>query len=70
VMTGLGLLVGALAAAWLSRFLEGQLYETRALDLPTFGAMGALLFAVGLLAAYLPARRAASVSPLAALSTE
>jgi predicted permease len=70
VMTGIGLLVGTLAAAWLSRFLEGQLYETRALDLPTFGAMGALLFAVGLLAAYLPARRAAAVSPLEAMSTE
>jgi ABC-type antimicrobial peptide transport system permease subunit len=70
IMTGLGLAVGAAGAAWLSRFLEGQLYDTRPLDLPTFGGMSMLLFAVGLLAAWLPARKAASVSPLEAMRTE
>jgi ABC-type antimicrobial peptide transport system permease subunit len=67
---GLGLVIGALAAAWLTRYLRGQLYETPPLDPVTFGAMAAVLFVVGLLAAYVPARKAASVSPMEAMRTE
>ncbi len=69
-ITGIGLAIGALGAAALSRFLSGLLYETKPLDLPTFAAMSALLFAVGLFAAYLPARKAASVSPMEAMRGE
>ena len=69
-ITLVGLTIGALGAAALTRFLSGLLYETRPLDVMTFAAMSALLFAVGLLAAYLPARKAASVSPLEAMRTE
>ena len=69
-ITGIGLAIGALGAAALSRFLSGLLYETKPLDLPTFAAMSALLFAVGLVAAYLPARKAASVSPMEAMRGE
>jgi predicted permease len=70
VITATGLVIGALGAAGLTRFLGGLLYETRPLDVPTFAGMAGLLFAVGLLAAYLPARKAASVSPLEAMRTE
>ena len=66
-ITAVGLVVGALGAAGLTRFLEGLLYETRPLDAATFTSMSALLFAVGLIAAYLPARKAASVSPMEAM---
>jgi ABC-type antimicrobial peptide transport system permease subunit len=69
-ITGIGLAVGALGAAGLTRFLEGQLYETRPLDVTTFVTMSALLFTVGLLASYLPARKAASVSPMEAMRGE
>jgi predicted permease len=69
-ITGIGLLVGAAGAAALTRFLGGLLYETRPLDPMTFVAMSALLFVVALLAAYVPARRAASVSPMEAMRTE
>ena len=69
-ITLVGLVAGALGAAALTRFLGGLLYETRPLDATTFAAMSALLFAVGLLAAYVPARKAASVSPLEAMRTE
>jgi predicted permease len=69
-ITAIGLVVGALGAAWLTRFLGGLLYETRPLDVPTFAGMSALLFAVALIASYLPARRAASVSPMEAMRTE
>jgi hypothetical protein len=54
----------------LTRFLCGLLYEIRPLDLTTFIGMSALLFAVGLLASYLPARKAASVGPIVAMRTD
>ena len=69
-ITAVGLVIGALGAAWLTRFLGGLLYETRPLDVPTFAGMSALLFVVGLLASYLPARKAASVSPIEAMRAE
>ncbi|HSC28411.1 MAG TPA: ABC transporter permease [Vicinamibacterales bacterium] len=70
LILGVGLVMGALGAAGLTRFLGGMLYETTPLDASTFGGMSALLFAVGLIAAYLPARKAASVSPLEAMKIE
>ena len=54
----------------LTRYLRGQLYETQPLDPATFAGMAGVLFIVGILAAYLPARRAASVSPMEAMRTE
>jgi putative ABC transport system permease protein len=67
VLTAIGLVIGALGAAALTRFLGTLLYETAPLDVATFAGMSALLFVTGLLAAYLPARRAASVSPVEAM---
>jgi ABC-type antimicrobial peptide transport system permease subunit len=62
-----GTAAGLLAAAWLSRFLSSQLYGVRPLDPLTFAMVPALLLAVAALAAFLPARRAARISPMAAL---
>ena len=67
VVTGIGLVIGTAGAVGLTRLLEGLLYETRALDPATFATMAGVLFAVALLASYLPARRAASVSPIEAM---
>ena len=67
---GIGLVAGMVGAAWLTRYLRGQLYETQPLDPATFAGMAGVLFVVGILAAYLPARRAASVSPMEAMRTE
>jgi putative ABC transport system permease protein len=67
LITGIGLVIGAAGAAGLTRLLEGLLYETRPLDPATFAAMATVLFAVALFASYLPARRAASVSPIEAM---
>jgi predicted permease len=69
-ITVIGLVIGALGAAGVTRFLQGMLYETRPLEVSTFLGMSGLLFLVGLLAAYLPARKAASVSPIEAMRTE
>jgi ABC-type antimicrobial peptide transport system permease subunit len=69
-IAAIGLVVGLAGAAALTRFLSGLLYETEPLDVPTFAAMSGALFVVALVASYLPARRAASVSPVTAMRTE
>jgi putative ABC transport system permease protein len=63
----LGLGVGLIGAFGLTRLLRDLLYETPPLDVTTFAAMSALLLIVAMLASYLPARKAASVSPLEAM---
>jgi predicted permease len=70
LLAGVGLVVGSLGAVALTRLLEGLLFEVEPLDLATFTLMPALLLAVALLASYLPARRAAAVSPLEAMRGE
>jgi ABC-type antimicrobial peptide transport system permease subunit len=69
-IAGLGLILGLAGAAGVTRFLRGLLYETAPLDVATFAGMAALLLVVALVASYLPARRAASVSPLEAMREE
>jgi ABC-type antimicrobial peptide transport system permease subunit len=65
-LAGLGASVGVIGALWLTRFLTAQLYGVQRLDPLTFAVVPLLLLFVGLGATWLPARRAAAVSPLAA----
>jgi predicted permease len=65
-----GAVLGVLAALALSRLIAAQLYKTSPSDPLTLGAAVLLLFLVGLLACWLPARRAAKVSPLVAMTAE
>jgi ABC-type antimicrobial peptide transport system permease subunit len=65
-----GLLVGGLAAIAATRLVQSQLFETSARDPWTFSAVPVLLGIVGLLACYLPARRAGRVDPTVALRAE
>jgi ABC-type antimicrobial peptide transport system permease subunit len=53
----------------LVRLLQSFLFEVQALDPAAFAAAGAVLAAVALVAAYLPAQRATRVDPLNALRT-
>jgi predicted permease len=66
----IGLLVGLVGAAALTRLLQGMLYGVQALDPLTFATTSLLLLAVGILAAYIPARRAASVDPTESMRAE
>jgi predicted permease len=69
-MARLGILIGLPAAYGVSRFLEASLFELEPVD-PLSTAFGlAALLAVALTAAWLPARRAARVSPATALREE
>jgi putative ABC transport system permease protein len=65
-----GVMLGLLASLGLTRLMSGLLFGVSPTDPATFGGIGALLFAVALLACYLPALRAIKVDPLIALRYE
>jgi putative ABC transport system permease protein len=65
-----GLVLGAAGAVALSRVVNKLLYGVTAVDPVTYAGVAALLAGVALLAAYLPARRAARVHPMIALRYE
>jgi putative ABC transport system permease protein len=65
-----GVLVGVALAIVLSRVLRSFLFEVQPNDPATLIVVGALFVAVGLLACWMPVRRAGKVDPLEALRYE
>ena len=65
-----GLAGGLVAATWTSRLLTAQLFEIAPVDAMTFAGTAVLLFASGVAAAAMPARRATRVDPMIALRAE
>jgi putative ABC transport system permease protein len=70
VITGAGVVVGLIGASLSTRLIASVLYEVAALDPLTFISVALLLVAIGLLACYIPARRAMRVDPMVALRYE
>jgi len=68
VLLGIG--VGAFTALVLGRLITSLLFGVTPTDPVTFMAVAAALVAAGLLASYVPARRATRVDPVAALRAE
>ena len=66
----IGLAIGLTVAFALTRVIETILFNVSPTDPATYAAVTALLLAIGLLATYLPARRAAMVDPVEALRAE
>ena len=67
---GIGVVLGLIGAAVLSRSMTTLLFNVRPTDPAVYGAVSFVLIAVALLASYLPARRAARIDPLVALRNE
>ena len=69
-MAALGIAAGLAGALLVTRVLKTFLYGLEPTDRITFCLVCAILGAAAFLASYLPARRAASVDPMAALRRE
>jgi len=70
MIMGVGIVAGLLAAFLLARFITAFLYGVNASSPLAFIVMALVLAAVGALASYIPARRAARVDPMVALHYE
>ena len=70
VVVGIGIAAGLFAAWRLGRVVSALLYEVQPDDLSSIALAVGVLAAVGALAAWLPARRAARIDPLQALRAE
>jgi predicted permease len=69
-LTAIGAVVGAAATLALSKFMASVIYGVSTTDPATLIAVALVLSAVGLVASYVPARRATMVDPAVALRTE
>ncbi len=67
IVIGIGLGLGLLLAFPAERLIKSFLYQVRPLDVWTYVAVLLMLPAIGLAAALLPARKAASIQPMQAL---
>lgn len=70
ILIGAGLGVGLLLAFVTSHWIKSFLYQVQPLDVWTYVAVAVALAVIGLIAALIPARRAASIQPMEALRTE
>lgn len=70
MIAGSGFVLGLVAVVFLGRWVENVLFDVSPNDLRTTLVMGTVLVAVSAIAAYLPARRAASIAPSEALRAE
>jgi putative ABC transport system permease protein len=70
ILIGSGLSIGLLLALATARLIKSFLYQVQPLDLGTYVAVALALPVIGLVAALLPARRAALIEPMEALRTE
>jgi putative ABC transport system permease protein len=69
-VVAIGVAIGVAVAFVSTRALGSLLFGVPALDIATFVGMSASMVIVGLLASYMPARRASSVDPMESLRGE
>jgi putative ABC transport system permease protein len=70
LLIGIGLGLGLLLSLVSARLMQSFLYEVHPVDLGTYLGVALALPVIGLIAAFLPARRAASIEPMEALRSE
>ena len=69
-LTGFGIVIGLVGAVGVTRVMRALLYGTSPTDPVTFAGVVSVLLAAGLLACWLPARRATRADPIVALRCE
>jgi putative ABC transport system permease protein len=69
-LVAIGIVLGIASSVLLLRALSAMLFGASPIDVPIFAAVSAVLAVVALAAIWVPARRAARVSPLEALRAE
>jgi len=69
-LSGIGVVIGVVAAAALTRLMSTLLYVITPLDPVTYVAVPLVLMTATVIASYVPARRAASADPIEALKVE
>ncbi|MBV8812813.1 MAG: hypothetical protein JO033_29435, partial [Acidobacteriaceae bacterium] len=65
-----GVLIGVPGAVAMSRIVAGMLYDTGIDDPITYVAVSVIFLGIGIVASYLPARRAAQLDPVVMLRSE
>ena len=70
LLVAAGIAAGLLVGAFLSRFIESQLYGIEASDPVTYVASALMLLGAAAVAAFVPARRAARMDPATVLKAE
>jgi predicted permease len=70
VLAGVGVAIGLVVAAGVTRLMSALLYGITPLDPLTYAAVPVILVSATVLASYLPARQIASVDPVEALRSE
>jgi macrolide transport system ATP-binding/permease protein len=65
-----GILLGSFCSIVTATLMRSLLFGVESWDVPTIGMVAAVLATATMLASYVPARRAASVNPVEALSAE
>jgi putative ABC transport system permease protein len=68
VLVGVG--IGVVGALQLTGYLKAMLYGVEAVDPIVFAAMSVMMIGVGVLASYVPARRASAVDPIESLRSD
>ena len=66
----IGVVIGIGAAIASTRLMSALLFEVNAVDPLMFAAMSAMMVAIGVLASYMPARRASGVDPMVSLRSD
>jgi len=69
-VVGVGVALGIVGAVATARLIEGLLFGVGPLDLGTFAAATLVMVSVGLLASWLPARRASTIDPIVSMRVD
>ena len=69
-VVAVGVVIGVIVALATTRLMSALLFGVKAVDPLVFAAMAAVMIGVGMLASYMPARRASSVDPIVSLRSD